>query len=73
MVNAALTTIPVPVRRGLDVAATILSFGTNKLIGRAGTWLHRRGMTKFILPMLLMNEGFGAYRVYLAGGMSGWW
>ena len=59
--------------RVLDAAVTIVSFGTNKLIGRATGWLQRNGLVRLILPALIVNEGFGAYRVYVAGGAFGWW
>jgi len=57
----------------LDVAATVLSLGTNKLVARGAGWLKRNGLIKYVLPVLLVNEGFGAYRVYAAGGAIGWW
>jgi len=60
-------------RRVLDVAATLLALGTNKLAGRGASWLRRHGLTAWVLPALLANEAFGAYRVYLLGGSSGWW
>jgi hypothetical protein len=57
----------------LEVVVTILSFGTNKLVARGAAWLKRNGLVKYILPVMLANEGFGAYRVYIAGGSIGWW
>lgn len=60
-------------RRTLDVAATVLSLGTNKLVARGAGWLNRNGLIKYVVPVLLLNEGFGAYRAYLAGGAMGLW
>jgi hypothetical protein len=57
----------------LEVVVTILSFGTNKLVARGAAWLKRNGLVKYVLPVMLANEGFGAYRVYIAGGSIGWW
>lgn len=57
----------------LDLAVTVLSLGTNKLVGRGAAWLKRNGLVKYVVPILLANEGFGAYRVYAAGGAIGWW
>lgn len=59
--------------RMVEAVSTILSFGTNKLVRRGSSWLKRNGLAKYVVPALLANEAFGAYRVYLAGGMSGWW
>jgi hypothetical protein len=59
--------------RVLEATATVLSFGTNKLVARGASWLKRNGLTKYVVPALLANEAFGAYRAYLAMGMSGWW
>ena len=59
--------------RALDATATVLSFGTNKLVSRGSGWLRRHGLTRYVVPLLLANEAFGAYRVYLAGGVGGWW
>ena len=59
--------------RALEATATVLSLGTNKLVGRGASWLKRNGLTKYVVPALLVNEAFGAYRAYLAMGMSGWW
>lgn len=57
----------------LDAAVTVLSFGTNKLAVRGAAWLARRGLLKWVVPVLVLNEGFGAYRAYLAGGAMGLW
>jgi hypothetical protein len=59
--------------RAVELAATVLSLGTNKLVARGAAWLKRHGLVKYVLPVLLVNEGFGAYRVYAAGGAFGWW
>jgi hypothetical protein len=53
--------------------ATILSLGTNKLVGRGAAWLKQNGLVKYVVPLLLLNEAFGASRVYAAGGALGWW
>jgi hypothetical protein len=60
-------------RRLLDAAVTVMALGTNKLAGRGAGWLARRGLARYVLPALLLNEAFGAYRAYLAGGAMGWW
>jgi hypothetical protein len=52
---------------------TVLSLGTNKLLTRGSGWLTRRGLTKYVLPALVLNEAFGAYRAYLAAGAIGVW
>jgi hypothetical protein len=60
-------------RGALGVTATVLSCGTNKLVGRGAGWLRRKGLFQYVAPLLLVNEGFGAYRAYLAGGALGYW
>ena len=60
-------------RRALDVTATILSLGTNKLVARGTGWLTRHGLVRYVVPALLLNEAFGAYRAFVAGGAMGWW
>jgi hypothetical protein len=60
-------------RRALDVTATILSLGTNKLILRGTGWLSRHGLVRYVVPALVLNEAFGAYRAFVAGGAMGWW
>lgn len=60
-------------RGALAATATVLSLGTNKLVGRGAGWLRRKGLVKYVLPLLLLNESFGAYRAYLAGGAMGLW
>jgi len=60
-------------RRVLDVAVTVLSLGTNKLMGRGTGWLRRNGLAQYVVPALLINEGFGAYRAYYVLGANGWW
>ena len=60
-------------RRALDAVATVLSFGTNRLVSRGAAWLARNGLTRYVVPALLLNEAFGAYRAYLALGATGWW
>ena len=60
-------------QRTMDVAATILSLGTNKLVARGSGWLTRNGLARYVVPALLLNEAFGAYRVYLAAGATGIW
>jgi hypothetical protein len=62
-----------PAHRALDAVATLLSLGTNKLAGRGASWLKRNGLAKYVVPALLMNEAFGAYRAWLALGATGWW
>jgi hypothetical protein len=59
--------------RVLEVAATLLSLGTNKLVRAGLPWLKRKGLAHYFVPALLVNEAFGAYRAYLAMGMTGWW
>lgn len=56
-----------------EVIATVLSLGTNKLLARGSGWLTRKGLTKYVLPTLLLNEAFGAYRAYIAAGAIGIW
>lgn len=81
MVNPSSTRLPAHESRNgtravasvLHVAATVLSLGTNKLVGRATGWLQRNGLMRYVLPALLLNEAFGAYRVYLAVSLSGGW
>lgn len=60
-------------RGALKVTATVLSLGTNKLVGRGAGWLRRTGLLQYVAPLLLLNEGFGAYHVYLGGGDLGYW
>ncbi len=60
-------------RRALDVTATILSLGTNKLIARGTGWLSRHGLVRYVVPALLLNEAFGAYRAFIAADALGWW
>ena len=60
-------------RYALEVTATVLSLGTNKLVAPGVRWLRQNGLTQYVLPVLLLNEGFGTYRVYLAGGAMGYW
>lgn len=57
----------------LEVTATVLSLGTNKLIARGAKWLRQNGLMQYVLPVVLLNECFGAYRIYLAGGAMGYW
>jgi len=57
----------------MELAATILSLGTNKLMGRGSGWLRRHGLARYVVPALLLNEAFGAYRAYVAGGAAGLW
>jgi len=57
----------------LEVTATVLSLGSNKLVARGANWLRQNGLMQYVLPVLLLNEGFGAYRAYLAGGAMGFW
>ena len=59
--------------RALEVTATVLSLGTNKLVARSAGWLRANGLMKYVLPVLLLNESLGAYRAYLAGGAMGLW
>ena len=59
--------------RVVEAAATVLSLGTNRLVRRSACWLKRNGLARYVVPALLLNEAFGAYRVYVAAGMSGWW
>lgn len=58
---------------GAGLVPTLLSFGANRLVGRAAAWLHARGLLYYVLPLLLANEAFGAWRAYLAGSAMGWW
>ena len=60
-------------RGALEVRVTVLSLGTNKVVARGAGWLKRNGLMKYVVPVLLINEGFGAYRAYLAGGAMGLW
>jgi hypothetical protein len=60
-------------RRAIDVTVTILSLGTNKLIARGTGWLTRNGLVRYVVPALVLNEAFGAYRAFVAGGALGWW
>ncbi|HEX8193093.1 MAG TPA: hypothetical protein VF552_09350 [Allosphingosinicella sp.] len=60
-------------RRALDVTVTILSLGTNKLIHRGTGWLTRHGLVRYVVPAIVLNEAFGAYRAFVAGGAMGWW
>ena len=71
--NVTAAASPTPAGRILDVAVTLLSLGTNKLVSRGAGWLKRNGLVRYVVPLLLANEAFGAYRVYEAGGMIGWW
>jgi len=64
---------PGPGRRALDVTVTILSLGTNKLVARGTSWLTSHGLVRYVVPAVLLNEAFGAYRVFAAGGALGWW
>ena len=60
-------------RRALDVSVTILSLGTNKLLHRGTGWLTRHGLVRYVVPAIVLNEAFGAYRAFVAGGALGWW
>lgn len=60
-------------RRTGAFAATLLSFGTDRLIRRGSGWLKRNGLVRYVVPLLLLNEGFGVYRAYVAGSAIGWW
>ena len=62
-----------PGARALDVAVTLLSLGTNKLLKKGTGWLTRNGLAAYIVPALVVNEAFGAYRAYLVIGAGGWW
>lgn len=62
-----------PAQRALDAVATVLSLGTNKLVGRGASWLKRNGLARYVVPALLANEAFGAYRAWLALGATGWY
>lgn len=62
-----------PVQRALGFAGTLLSFGTDRLVRRGAGWLKRNGLIRYVVPLLLLNEGFGAYRAYVAGSAIGWW
>ncbi len=57
----------------LEITATVLSLGTNKLVARGAVWLRRKGLMQYVLPAILLNEAFGAYRAYMAGGAIGLW
>ncbi len=59
--------------RAADAAATVLSFGANKLVARGLVWLNRNSLARYVLPALLINEALGVYRIYLTGGAVGWW
>ena len=59
--------------RAVEIAATVLSLGTNKLLARGSRWLTRNGLARYVMPALLLNEAFGAYRAYLAAGAVGFW
>ena len=59
--------------RALEVAVTVLSLGTNKLLKRGTGWLTRNGLAAYVVPALVVNEAFGAYRAYLVLGGGGWW
>jgi hypothetical protein len=59
--------------RLVEATSTILSFGTNKLVRRGSAWLKRNGLARYVVPALLLNEAFGAYRIYLAADTTGWW
>ena len=59
--------------RILDAAATVLSLGTNKLVKAGLPWLRRNGLARYVVPALLVNEAFGAWRAYLVMGSAGWW
>jgi len=56
-----------------ELTATILSLGTNRLVRRGAAWLRARGLTRYVLPALLANEAFGAWRAWLALDAAGWW
>lgn len=62
-----------PAQRVLGVVGTLLSFGTDRLVRRGAGWLKRNGLMRYVVPLLLLNEGFGAYRAYAAGSAIGWW
>ena len=51
----------------------MLSLGANQLVAHGGRCLKRNGLIKYVMTVLLLNEGFGAYRAYLAGGAMGLW
>lgn len=59
--------------RTVELVVTVLSLGTNKLVARGSGWLTRKGLTKYVLPALVLNESFGVYRAYLAAGAIGGW
>jgi len=59
--------------RVFDVAATLLSLGTNKVAAGGMSWLKRHRLARCVLPAILLNEAFGVYRIWLAGGTMGWW
>ena len=52
---------------------TILSLGMNKLVLQGAGWLQANGLLRYVLPLLLANEAFGAWRAYEAGAAIGWW
>jgi len=64
---------PAAIGRTLDVAVTLMSLGTNKLLARGSGWLRRNGLARYVVPALLLNEAFGAYRAYVAAGAMGLW
>lgn len=59
--------------RALNVAATVLTLGTSNMLRWGSDWLSRNGLARFVLPALLANECFGAWRIYAAGSTAGWW
>ena len=59
--------------RAVDLLSTILSLGTNRILRRWIGGLRAHGLIGCALPVLLINEGFGAYRIYLSGAAAGWW
>ena len=78
MVNESLNSLGAARRSGfgsraIEATSTILSFGTNRLVRRGSSWLKRNGLAQYVVPALLLNEAFGAYRIYLAAGTTGWW
>jgi hypothetical protein len=64
---------PAATPRVLALLATVLTLGTSNVLGWGMRWLSRNGLARYVLPALLANECFGAWRVYAAGSAAGWW
>jgi hypothetical protein len=64
---------PAAPRARASALVAVLTFGAGGLVRGWAERLRRSGFGHYVIPVLLANEAFGAWRVYAAGSAIGWW